>query len=195
MCLKILVILIITIIIKLLIYKRVNRNLIIKIYFVIIMSLTIFEGIFSLNIILKSIQSLNLCICIIMIFFSIIIYIIDFFILNIIENNVLILDFKYYFRGKIDKVKFLISCLFAVMEEVVFRMLLIGIENNKIFFLLITSICFGIIHRFFSKYDCFSKFVLGMILGIISIMTENLIYPMMIHIIYNYLTLKLYNER
>lgn len=184
-------VLLITTIISVLNYKKVNRKLILKAYFFIMIFSTIFISICNFDLIVESIRLLKKYICIMMVFISILIYIIDYAILNIVKNDTLILDLKYYFTGSINKINFFISCMFALMEEIVFRLFLIKVEEHLILILIFTSICFGIIHYFFSKYDCFSKCVLGLILGIILIITKNIIYLAIVHIVYNYFALKI----
>ena len=76
------------------------------------------------------------------------------------------------------------------MEEIVFRGSLLEIENYFIIYILISSISFGIIHIYFSKYDCFSKFIFGVILGTICLISHSIICCIIVHVTYNYLVLK-----
>lgn len=168
-----------------------GKKFILRVYYFIMIFSSILIGIHSFQSVEKIIRIPNIYLCAIMGVIAIIIYIIDFAVLNMVKNDTLILDFKYYFKGNINKVKFLISSLFSIMEEIVFRTALVEIEKYIVIYLLISSISFGLIHIFFSKYDCFSKFILGIILGIICLVTKSLIYPMIVHVIYNYLVLKI----
>ena len=112
------------------------------------------------------------------------IYILDLALKNIILNDVLILDPKYYFSTK--KEAFLptvLSVILALGEELVFRFPLCLFDKGIGIMFLIGSLAFGCIHLFFSKYDMTSKCVLGLILGIIAMKTY--IYAVIVHIIYN----------
>lgn len=82
---------------------------------------------------------------------------------------------------------FLSSCLVGpIMEEIVFRFVLYHLfrkeySNKKSIFL--TSLLFGILH--FNLKKSFFAFVLGIILNKIYVKTDNMIYPIMGHIIVN----------
>lgn len=119
---------------------------------------------------------------------SIVIYIIDLLSINIVKNDILILDWKYYFKGKVNKIKFFISFVISIMEEIVFRMWILDGTISIFYSLILSSICFGIVHIFFSKYDCVSKAIFGLILGVIYIYTGNIIYTIITHIFYNLFT-------
>lgn len=184
------IILIISLTIVFLEFIDVGKKNILKIYFGSMFFSTILVGIYNFDIIKQSMLIPNLGICIIMIFIAVGIYSTDFLIFNMIKHDMLILDIKYYFKGNINKSKFAISCIFTVMEEIVFRVPLVHLENYSIIYILVSSISFGIIHIYFSKYDCFSKFIFGVILGSICLISHSLICCIIVHVTYNYLVLK-----
>ena len=54
------------------------------------------------------------------------------------------------------------------------------------FFLLFAgTLSFGLAHIFFSKYDVASKMIIGILLGIISIVSHNVFHAIIIHAVYN----------
>lgn len=84
-------------------------------------------------------------------------------------------------------ITFLSSCLVGpIIEEIVFRFVLYHLfqkeysKNKSIF---ITSLLFGILH--FNLKKSFFAFILGMVLNKIYVKTDNMIYPIMGHIIVN----------
>ncbi|PFO82326.1 hypothetical protein COJ77_12760 [Bacillus cereus] len=122
---------------------------------------------------------------------AILFFITDFIVLNMIINKVLILDFPYFFKGKVQIIAFLISLLIAIQEEFLFRYYLFQESSYpSIFLLLIGSVSFGVIHIVFSKYDIFSKTFLGFVCGVIFLLTNSILFSILFHIIYNYFTLK-----
>lgn len=184
-------ILIISFIIPILKSRKIGKKLILKIYAIFMIYSSLIIVIYRFNTIKRDINSLNLYKCILMVLISIVIYMVDLLCVNIVKNDAIILDFKYYFKGKVNDIKFLISVFITIMEELVFRMWLLAIKDKMYLYLIISSVCFGLVHIFFSKYDCISKIILGMILGIIYIYTENIIYSIIMHLFYNYLVLKI----
>lgn len=132
---------------------------------------------------LSSLQLKPVGICILV---GLAVYILDLALKNIILNDVLILDPKYYFYPK--KKAFLptiLSVILAFGEEVVFRFPLCLFETGIGALFLIGSLSFGCIHLFFSKYDMTSKCILGLILGITCIAMKTYAYAAVVHIIYN----------
>lgn len=122
---------------------------------------------------------------------AIVFFIADFIVLNIITNNVLILDFLYFFKGRVQIISFLISLLIAIQEEFLFRYYLFQESGySSLFLLLIGSVSFGVIHIVFSKYDIFSKTFLGFVCGVIFLLTNSILFSILFHIIYNYFALK-----
>lgn len=134
---------------------------------------------------LMTIYSLLLIICAVC---GITIYIVDLAVKNIIQNDVLILDWKYYFC---PKKKLHLSVVFSVLiacgEEVIFRLPICVFAEQKFLLLFVGSIAYGIVHLFFSRYDACSKIVLGLLFGIIAILMKNIFCAVVVHAIYNIL--------
>lgn len=128
----------------------------------------------------------------------IIFYVCEKMLSNVIFNKVLVLDIKYYFGGRLDTLQFVISIPIALLEECAFRLPLIIYNNqgykNILFIIIVTSFLFGINHLFFSKYNAVSKYVLGVILAIISIYGELIITAIVLHIIYNFFVSRHYES-
>lgn len=116
------------------------------------------------------------------------IYIADLAIKNMYFQNVIILDWKYYFSGKkITNLSMPCSLAIAVCEEIVFRFPVSLFVEQKMIFLFLGSCAYGIVHSFFSKYDAISKTVIGLILGVSIAVTDNIFYLMVAHATYNVL--------
>lgn len=133
---------------------------------------------------------LRLSTAIIMICISLVIYVIDFVVLNIVKNDVLILDFFYFFKGRVNKLQFLFSFIISIIEEIAFRSWLLKTDEKIWVCVALSSICFGIAHVFFSKYDIISKTILGIILAIIYVKSGNILYSVIVHVTYNYFAIK-----
>lgn len=115
-------------------------------------------------------------------------YIFESFLTNVIMNRVVILDYKFYFTGKLRLNRLIVSVPILLMEEVVFRLPIIIttpciLLNWCICFF--SSICFGIIHIYFSKKDMISKMALGFLLGGMIIFTKSLAVVCLLHFFYN----------
>ncbi|MFA9555702.1 CPBP family intramembrane glutamic endopeptidase [Evansella sp. AB-rgal1] len=122
---------------------------------------------------------------------GILFYIVDLIILNMIKHNVILLDFAYMLKGRVNIKALLISFVIGLQEEILFRYFLFMEGGfSIIILLLISSILFGINHLTFSKYDMFSKMVLGLVCGIIFILTRNILLSIVLHLVYNYFALK-----
>ncbi|WP_407922707.1 CPBP family intramembrane glutamic endopeptidase [Anaerococcus urinomassiliensis] len=111
----------------------------------------------------------------------------DLLIKNIILNDILILDFKFYTSfNNISILRLIFSLIISIGEEFIFRFPIGQFEIVRGGLLLIVgSISFGIIHFYFSKYDGLSKIVIGLIFGTIILLTKNIYYSIITHITYN----------
>lgn len=116
--------------------------------------------------------------------FGVMVYVIDLAIKNILTNDVLIVDLKYYFTiKKQEYLSVMLSLVIAFGEEIVFHFPICIVSGISL--LLLGSITYGISHRFFSVYDMFSKIVFGVILGLLGFYTKNALYAVIVHIVYN----------
>lgn len=133
----------------------------------------------------------SLLVALMIIILAILFYIFDFIVLNIIRHNQLILDVPFMFRGEVHSTLFIISMGFAGLEELLFRYYVLKIDSySTTYLLLIGSICFGLVHLKFSKYDIFSKTFLGIGCGVVFLFTNNIIYSILFHCTYNFFALK-----
>lgn len=122
---------------------------------------------------------------------AIVYFLIDFFCINMITNKVILLDILYYFKGKIRYSSFALSFIIAIQEEVLFRYYFFQQEVfSPSLLLVLGSLFFGAVHIIFSKYDVYSKTILGFICGGVFLITNSIILSIIFHLIYNYLTLK-----
>lgn len=142
---------------------------------------------YHINLIEKihSVRLLSVIICVIC---GTVIYITDLMLKNIILHDVLILDWKYYFRPKKRMhISILLSLLVACGEELVFRLPICVFPAHKLILLLLSSVAYGIVHLFFSRYDACSKIIIGLLLASCVICSENIYNAFIIHIVYNIL--------
>ena len=125
--------------------------------------------------------------CLVFIIIGFLIYMMDLLIKNIILNDILILDIKFYTSfNNISILRLIFSLIISIGEELIFRFPISQFEVVRGGLLLIVgSISFGIIHFYFSKYDGLSKIFIGLIFGIISFLTKNIYYSIIAHITYN----------
>lgn len=94
-------------------------------------------------------------------------------------------------EGKVHITSFVISLFIAGLEELLFRYYVLQIKGYPVILLLfIGGLCFGLVHIKFSKYDVFSKSVLGIICGVIFLLSHHILFPIIFHGTYNFLTLK-----
>lgn len=115
-------------------------------------------------------------------------YCIETMFVNMIVKQVLILDWRFYFKGKIDFIGLIISTPLLIMEEIVFRLPIINVSsetNIKVLLLVFSSICFGAVHLFFSKHDAIAKVFLGLVMSFIFVISGNIIITIFMHLIYN----------
>lgn len=113
-------------------------------------------------------------------------FVVDFIVLNMIKKKVLILDFLYILKGKLQWRVFLLSSFIAIFEEILFRYYTLTSEAMPLILLLIiSSLSFGLVHIFFSTYDIFSKTVLGFVCGILFLLTDHILFPIVFHVTYN----------
>lgn len=121
---------------------------------------------------------------------SILVYLVDLIVKNMILNDILILDWKYYFRLTNKKQRSLwLSMLIACGEELIFRFpLLIFPEQWRIVFFS-GFIAYGSAHLFFLRYDMWSKMALGALLGASVIWTQNIYVAIVIHGVYNFIVI------
>lgn len=102
---------------------------------------------------------------------------------------------NFEYRKMNIKVKKMIPLIFMtltlILEEMFFRKVLFYCIDNNVTFLISGSLVFGVVHVYFSKIDIFFKFILGLILSIIYIRTENLYLTLFLHLLYNLFILKL----
>lgn len=129
----------------------------------------------------------------IMIFFvlGLLFYIIDFIVLNMIKNKIIILDISYILRGKASITIYITSFLILCLEEILFRYYVyLNAYNFTVFFLISGSVCFGFVHIKFSRYDMFSKFFLGILCSIIFLLSNNILFSITFHATYSFFTLK-----
>lgn len=130
-----------------------------------------------------NVKILSVLLCVLL---GIFLYVIDLVIKNIVLNDVLILDFTYYFSfNRETSFKILLSVLIAFEEELIFRFPLCLFERISFFLLFAGTLSFGLAHIFFSKYDVASKMIIGILLGIISIVSHNVFHAIIIHAVYN----------
>lgn len=122
---------------------------------------------------------------------AVVYFMLDFIVFNMIRNNVLLLDLPYILKGKLRFIPFIISFMISILEELLFRFYLLQESNPYLFvYLMIGSISFGLVHIAFSKYDLYSKMVLGLVCGVLLIVSKNILYPIVFHCVYNYFTFK-----
>ncbi len=121
-------------------------------------------------------------------------YVLEKMMLVALENdNTIVIDYRFYFKGRLEKVSFLFSVPVLVLEEMVFRWPLESSELTNIttaILIVISSVSFGMIHVVFSKYDRQSKIILGLILSISMLIFKNVLIVILMHLFYNYLALK-----
>lgn len=83
----------------------------------------------------------------------------------------------------------LVVILIPIMEEILFRGLLRNalelLTPNKVIFILLSSFAFSLNHIIYSRYNVFSKFIWGIILGGAYVLTGNIAIPIISHIINN----------
>lgn len=121
---------------------------------------------------------------------AILYFTLDFIVLNMVRHQVLLLDFPYILSGAIQWRSFLISCCMAVVEELTFRYFVLNNLDHPFLPLIMSSVLFGLVHIVFSRYDVVSKAILGLICGVIFIITGNIVIAILFHLVYNYFTLK-----
>lgn len=127
----------------------------------------------------------------IVVMLSFLFFMLDFFILNMITQKVILIDLSYYFKGKVHFPAFFLSLIIGIQEELLFRYYLFQDNDySALLLLFLGSICFGLIHISFSYYDVFSKAILSLICGVIFLLTNSILLSILFHGIYNYLTLK-----
>lgn len=120
----------------------------------------------------------------------IIFYCSEVLLVNVIKNKVLILDYSFYFTGKVKLSQLFLSLPILIMEEIVFRLPVLAF-NAYIWLLCgIASLCFGLVHVYFSKQDMISKVFLGFLLGCTLIISRNIYLVLLMHIFYNLLVFK-----
>ena len=134
-------------------------------------------------------QAMNVefLLCVGFIIIGFLIYMVDLLIKNILLNDLLILDIKFYTSfNNISILRLILSLIISIGEEFIFRFPISQLEFVKggLLFML-GSISFGIIHFYFSKYDGLSKIVIGLIFGMIVLITKNIYYSIIVHITYN----------
>ena len=117
---------------------------------------------------------------------GVMIYVVDLAVKNMILNDVLILDIKYYFTPKKNQYFVVVlSLIIACGEELAFRLPLCEINTYTQIVLIVGSVVYGMTHIYFSKYDMISKIIFGFILGIVCLGLKNMLYALIIHIVYN----------
>lgn len=134
----------------------------------------------------EKIHSVRLLLVVVCVICGIVIYITDLMLKNMILHDVLILDWRYYFSPKKGMhIYVLLSLLIACGEELVFRLPICVFPVDKLVLLLLSSVTYGIVHLFFSRYDACSKIVLGLLLAICVMWTKSIYVSFIIHSVYN----------
>ncbi|WP_210617928.1 CPBP family intramembrane glutamic endopeptidase [Mammaliicoccus lentus] len=90
-----------------------------------------------------------------------------------------------------ENIPLIFMTITMILEEVFFRKVLFYHFDNNIDYLILGSIVFGAVHVYFSKKDIFFKFILGLLLSLIYIRTEDLYVTLFLHLLYNLFILKL----
>ncbi|WAA13847.1 CPBP family intramembrane glutamic endopeptidase [Fervidibacillus halotolerans] len=98
-----------------------------------------------------------------------------------------------FVHTEILKKKFLISSLIVIpiLEEFIFRYMIFhllvdqGVPNY--FYILLSSLTFTFLHYYKLKEKSFYKFILGLILSLVFLWTENLFITIYIHVLFNVL--------
>lgn len=121
------------------------------------------------------------------------------FILTILIYIFLIISLSFLERRKIrinfkEKIPLIFMIVTVILEEVFFRKIILNYFVNNFIFLIVGSLFFGAVHVYFSKKDVFFKSILGFMLSIIYIRTENLYVTLFLHLVYNLFVLKLRGE-
>ncbi|AIS51584.1 abortive infection protein [Thermoanaerobacter kivui] len=168
-----------------------DKNIALKLYISLLILAAWINVLYAYNSNIQFTGTLSITILLVVSITSLVYYVLDFMLINIIKSDVLILDIAYYFKGRVKMLEFLTSVIIGILEELVFRLYLIESSIKMEFLLLIlSSMCFSMVHIFFSKYDVLSKMVMGLVLGYIFIQTHNILYPITFHMIYNWFALK-----
>lgn len=82
-----------------------------------------------------------------------------------------------------------------IIEEIIFRFILISClinyyEVNKLYSLVISALSFGIFHYFGGMKEVFIKSIIGVFIGGLYLLSNNLLLCLMLHMSFNYCVLK-----
>lgn len=109
-----------------------------------------------------------------------------------IENFIFKLKYKNYYIVKIPQNQFLlifISIVIPIAEEILFRAALkylFDLYNlHFIFYICISSVCFGLNHLIYSKVNVVTKSIWGLFFSISYYFTENILVTIISHIVIN----------
>lgn len=117
--------------------------------------------------------------------FGILIYVATLCIKNLVQNKLLILDIRFYFKRRLEIESMFTGVLFAILEEFTYRSWIIMSTQNVIGLLILSSIVFGLNHLSINADEFIYKGILGLVLGLSFICTKNLIIPIIVHTTYN----------
>lgn len=120
----------------------------------------------------------------------IILYMLEMFVLNMIQNHILLIDLRAYFSGRINLYETMISFYIVILEEMLYRYFAFKSGYSFLLVLSGTSLAFGLAHLPFSKFDVASKAVFGLVMGLVFYCTGNIMAAIYIHVVYNYLALR-----
>lgn len=165
----------------------INKLLVLKIYVGLLCAATtaMFFLIKDYNVMFEPITYIH---CLVSIFSIVIFYCSELLLANAVMNKMLILDYRFYFTGKVEFSKMLTSLPILIMEEAVFRLPIISaLEAYPWLFCGITSLSFGLVHLFFSKQNMISKVFLGLLLGYTILISKNVYLVVLMHGTYNLL--------
>lgn len=121
---------------------------------------------------------------------GILVFVMELFILFMIKYKAVVIDLPFYFRGNVNYFSFLISFIVLIHEEIIWRYVLLSIGFNYTLSLLLGAVLFGLCHIYFGKIQIISKFFLGLLLGIIYIVSSSLLLVIVIHSTYNFFIIK-----
>jgi len=107
-----------------------------------------------------------------------------------ITKKALILDLGFYFKGKLPYLSFALSCIISILEELVWRQLLFYNQIDLLLPIGLSIIGFGLSHIVWGKHQVWLKSILGIVLTLIYLVSNDILFVILIHISYNYFMLK-----
>jgi len=121
---------------------------------------------------------------------GVLIYVVEVAVFFMITQNVLIVDFMFYFKGSINYLSFASSVMMLILEELIWRQLLFFNQDHCVLAIIVSSLGFGLSHIIFGKKQVLFKTALGLILTLAYLLSHDILFVMSIHLSYNYFMLR-----